>query len=248
VLRRGSPGPAGGSAGPPPAPGARSAQGAGSCPRRRAPEEVAGMRGGRRVVAADVTDPRRPTSASSRTCPRWAGSTCEVNTPARASRATAGPDRRRLGARSTSALSRPHALMRAAAPRMAARAAGGSSTSARARASARRSRTPLLRHEAASSRCRASSRTPTRPTVLVNAVAPGPVASELWTGPAGWASSWPRSWETGERCGARRPSPARPPGEPDEVADVIVFLVLPRASTVTGAACVGGRRHGATIV
>lgn len=74
--------------------------------------------------------------------------------------------------------------------------------------------------------------------VLVNAVAPGPAATELWTEPGGM----------GEQVAARRGGTAEeavaamgaalPLGRvatPGEVADVIVWLCSPRASSVVGA-------------
>ena len=75
--------------------------------------------------------------------------------------------------------------------------------------------------------------------VLVNAVTPGPVASELWMAPGGLAE------QTGASKGLTREEAiaaqeAKVPlgrfAEPGEVADVVVFLCSARASTVTGAA------------
>jgi 3-oxoacyl-[acyl-carrier protein] reductase len=75
--------------------------------------------------------------------------------------------------------------------------------------------------------------------VLVNAVAPGPVASPLWTGPGGLAE------QAAERKGTSRDEalaeagskiPLGRFGTEDEVAAVIAFLCSERASDVAGAA------------
>jgi 3-oxoacyl-[acyl-carrier protein] reductase len=75
--------------------------------------------------------------------------------------------------------------------------------------------------------------------VLVNAVAPGPVGSELWLAPGGLAD------QTAEARGVSREealdsAAARVPigrlGEEREIANVIVFLCSEAASNVTGAA------------
>ncbi|HEY5430642.1 MAG TPA: SDR family oxidoreductase, partial [Solirubrobacteraceae bacterium] len=75
--------------------------------------------------------------------------------------------------------------------------------------------------------------------VLVNAVAPGPIASELWLEPGGLAD------QTAEVQGTTREQvleraaaglPIRRLGGPGEIADVIVFLCSERASNVSGAA------------
>src|SRR5919202_4568406 len=75
--------------------------------------------------------------------------------------------------------------------------------------------------------------------VLVNAVAPGPVASPLWTAPGGLAD------QAAERQGVTRDealqaSAAKIPlgrmGKEDEIAAVIAFLCSDRASDVVGAA------------
>ncbi|HYF25422.1 MAG TPA: SDR family oxidoreductase, partial [Baekduia sp.] len=75
--------------------------------------------------------------------------------------------------------------------------------------------------------------------VLVNAVAPGATASELWMAPGGLAD------QTAGAAGATREAAldaqrAKVPlgrfAEPGEIADVIAFLCSERASNVTGAA------------
>jgi 3-oxoacyl-[acyl-carrier protein] reductase len=74
--------------------------------------------------------------------------------------------------------------------------------------------------------------------VLVNAVAPGPTATELWTGDSGIAA------QAAERSGSSREDeleaagsklPVGRLGEPEEIAAVIVFLCSAQASNVAGA-------------
>jgi 3-oxoacyl-[acyl-carrier protein] reductase len=74
--------------------------------------------------------------------------------------------------------------------------------------------------------------------VLVNAVAPGPVATGLWTGESGMAA------QAAERSGGTREEqlakaaagiPIGRLGEPEEIAAVIVFLCSEQASNVAGA-------------
>ena len=75
--------------------------------------------------------------------------------------------------------------------------------------------------------------------VLVNAVAPGPIATELWTREGGIAAqAAERSGSTPEEEleAAASKVPIGRLGEPEEIAAVIVFLCSERASNVTGAA------------
>jgi len=75
--------------------------------------------------------------------------------------------------------------------------------------------------------------------VLVNAVTPGPVASELWMSRGGMAdqTAAARGISRDEALAAQAAKvPLGRFAEPGEVADVIVFLCSERASTVTGAA------------
>ncbi len=75
--------------------------------------------------------------------------------------------------------------------------------------------------------------------VLVNAVAPGPTATELWTGPGGLAdqAAAARGITREEALAA---AAARTPrgqiGDPREIADVVLFLCSERAANVAGAA------------
>ena len=75
--------------------------------------------------------------------------------------------------------------------------------------------------------------------VLVNAVAPGPVASPLWTDPGGLADQAAEAKGT-TREEALRASAEKIPlgrmGTEDEIAAVIAFLCSERASDVVGAA------------
>ena len=75
--------------------------------------------------------------------------------------------------------------------------------------------------------------------VLVNAVAPGPIADELWLSPGGMADQIASVREISreqvlEQVGSRPPLGRF--GAAEEVAAVIVFLCSARASNVTGAA------------
>jgi 3-oxoacyl-[acyl-carrier protein] reductase len=75
--------------------------------------------------------------------------------------------------------------------------------------------------------------------VLVNAVAPGPTASELWTGAGGLADQAAAAAGT-TREEALAAAAAKVPlgrlGTPQEVADVVVFLCSENAGNVVGSA------------
>jgi 3-oxoacyl-[acyl-carrier protein] reductase len=75
--------------------------------------------------------------------------------------------------------------------------------------------------------------------VLVNAVAPGPVASPLWMGEGGLADQ-AASARGVTREEALEAQTSRVPlgrfGEPDEIASVVAFLCSERAADVAGAA------------
>jgi 3-oxoacyl-[acyl-carrier protein] reductase len=135
----------------------------------------------------------------------------------------------------------PMRLMRAAAPRMAARG-GGRIVNVCSSAGKRPSLTNAaysVTKAAQLSLSRVFADAFAADAVLVNAVTPGPVASPLWMDAGGLAE------QTGSAKGVSREDAVQaqaekvPLGrfaEPHEVADVIVFLCSARASTVTGAA------------
>jgi 3-oxoacyl-[acyl-carrier protein] reductase len=75
--------------------------------------------------------------------------------------------------------------------------------------------------------------------VLVNAVAPGPIASELWLDPGGLADQSAAAQGTSrERVleAAATGLPLRRLGTPQEIAAVVTFLCSEAASNVSGAA------------
>jgi 3-oxoacyl-[acyl-carrier protein] reductase len=131
-------------------------------------------------------------------------------------------------------------LMRAAAPRMAARG-GGRIVNVASSAGKRPSLTNAaysVTKAAQLSLSRVFADSYARDGVLVNAVAPGATASELWMAEGGLAD------QAAAKAGGRDEAIAAQEGKvplgrfatPEEVADVIVFLCSARASDVTGAA------------
>jgi 3-oxoacyl-[acyl-carrier protein] reductase len=135
----------------------------------------------------------------------------------------------------------PMRLMRAAAPLMAARG-GGRIVNVTSSAGKRPSLTNAaysVTKAAQLSLSRTFADAWAAEGVLVNAVAPGPVASPLWMAPGGLAeqTAAARGISREEAIAAQEGKvPLGRFAEPGEVADVIVFLCSARASTVTGAA------------
>jgi 3-oxoacyl-[acyl-carrier protein] reductase len=134
----------------------------------------------------------------------------------------------------------PMRLMRAAVPSMAERGWGrivNVASSAGKRPSMRNpAYTVTKAAELALSRVYAE--TYAAKGVLVNAVAPGPTATELWTAEGGIADQQARRAGTTiaeEMEAAASKVPLGRLGEPGEVASVIVFLCSERASDVVGA-------------
>ncbi|MEV4418886.1 SDR family oxidoreductase [Patulibacter sp. NPDC049589] len=87
--------------------------------------------------------------------------------------------------------------------------------------------------------------------VRVNAIAPGPIDSELWLAPGGLAEqAAARRGTTKEEAlaGSRARVPLGRFGTPDEIADVVTLLASPRAGFVTGAAWSTDGGSVATIV
>ena len=135
----------------------------------------------------------------------------------------------------------PMRLMRAAAPRMAARG-GGRIVNVCSSAGKRPSLTNpaySVTKAAQLSLSRVFADQYGARGVLVNAVAPGPVASELWTAPGGMAD------QVAQARGITREEALEAQGgktvlgrfgEPEEIANVIVFLCSALAGNVLGAA------------
>jgi 3-oxoacyl-[acyl-carrier protein] reductase len=135
----------------------------------------------------------------------------------------------------------PMRLMRAAAPRMAARG-GGRIVNVCSSAGKRPSLTNAaysVTKAAQLSLSRVFADAFAADAVLVNAVTPGPVASPLWMDAGGLAEQKGSAKGVSREDAVQAQAEKVPLGrfaEPHEVADVIVFLCSARASTVTGAA------------
>src|SRR3954465_1022642 len=143
----------------------------------------------------------------------------------------------------------PMRLMRAAAPRMAQRG-GGRIVNVCSSAGKRPSLTNAaysVTKAAQLSLSRVFADSYASDDVLVNAVAPGAVASELWIADDGLAAQVAAARGVSREDALRGQVERIPLGrmaEPEEVADVIVFLASGRASTVT---CAAGAVGGGTV-
>jgi 3-oxoacyl-[acyl-carrier protein] reductase len=135
----------------------------------------------------------------------------------------------------------PMRLMRCAAPRMA-KSGGGRIVNVTSSAGKRPSLTNAaysVTKAAQLSLSRVFADTYASDGVLVNAVAPGPVSSDLWVAAGGLADQTAAARGVSREEALAAQADKVPLGrfaEPDEVADVIAFLCSDRASTVTGAA------------
>jgi len=147
----------------------------------------------------------------------------------------------------------PMRLMRAAAPRMAD-AGGGRIVNVCSSAGKRPSLTNpayAVTKAAQLSLSRVFADGYAGDGVLVNAVAPGPVSSPLWTADGGLADQAAAARGISREEAFEGQSAKIPLGrfaEPEEIAAVIVFLCSARASTVTGAAWSADGGMVATIV
>lgn len=133
----------------------------------------------------------------------------------------------------------PFRLMHEAAPRMAARGGGRivNVSSSSGKRPGQRNVAYSVTKAALLSLSRAFADRWAGEGVLVNAVTPGPVATELWTGPGGLGEQVAGEGRAQEAIAAAAEKlPLGRFAEPVEIADVIVFLCSARASTVTGAA------------
>ena len=134
----------------------------------------------------------------------------------------------------------PERLMRAAAPRMAeggwGRIVNVASSSGKRPSATNVAYSVTKTAQLALSRAYADTWAPRG--VHVNAVAPGPVASQLWLGEGGLADQQAEARGV-DRERALAAAAARVPlgrlAEPGEIADAIVFLCSERASMVAGA-------------
>jgi 3-oxoacyl-[acyl-carrier protein] reductase len=135
----------------------------------------------------------------------------------------------------------PMRLMRCAAPRMA-KSGGGRIVNVASSAGKRPSLTNAaysVTKAAQLSLSRVFADSYAKDQVLVNAVAPGPVSSDLWVAEGGLADQTAAARGVSRAEALEIQAKKVPLGrfaEPGEIADVAVFLCSDRASAVTGAA------------
>ena len=204
--------------------------------------EVAAARCGGEYIAADVTDPDADERIIA-TCAEQMGGIAVLVNNAGTSFVRSLTDLTDDDWRDQYELNvmAPMRLMRAAAPRMA-KAGGGRIVNVCSSSGKRPSQTNAaysVTKAAQLSLSRVFADAYARSNVLINAVTPGPVDSELWLAPGGMAEQLARQrGVTPEEALAqqREKVPIGRYGQPDEVADVIVFLCSARASNVTGSA------------
>ncbi len=136
----------------------------------------------------------------------------------------------------------PMRLMRAAAPVMARNEHGGRIVNVCSTAGKRPSLTNAaysVTKAAQLSLSRLFAEAHAADGVLVNAVAPGATASELWTAPGGLADQTAQAKGISREEAIAAQEAKVPLGrftDPQEIADVVVFLCSHNASAVTGAA------------
>ncbi|MCW2992463.1 MAG: family oxidoreductase, partial [Solirubrobacterales bacterium] len=133
----------------------------------------------------------------------------------------------------------PFRLMQCAAPKMAARGGGRivNVSSSSGKRPGQRNVAYGVAKAAQLSLSRAFADRWAGDNVLVNAITPGPVTSEMWTGPGGLGEQTAGAGRAAEAIAeSAKKIPLGRFGEPGEIADVIAFLCSARASNVTGAA------------
>lgn len=148
----------------------------------------------------------------------------------------------------------PHALLLAAADDLAAAPGGGravlvSSSSGKRPSASNMAYSVGKAAQLSLSRAWAQQLAPRG--VRVNAVAPGPIDSEMWLAPGGLADQGAeRRGTTKDEAldGARGRVPLGRFGRPEEIADVVVLLASPRAGFATGGAWSADGGSVATIV
>jgi 3-oxoacyl-[acyl-carrier protein] reductase len=204
--------------------------------------DAAGTLGGAEVLAADVTDPDDDERIVAACAERFGAVDVLVN--------NAGTSFVKSLEELTDAdwqsqwelhVMGPMRLMRAAGPRMAA-AGGGRIVNVCSSAGKRPSLTNpayAVTKAAQLSLSRVFADRYAADGVLVNAVAPGAVASPLWMAPGGMADQTAVAQGVSRQEAIaiqERKVPLGRFAEPGEIADVVVFLCSARASNVTGAA------------